>query len=46
MDDDDVYDKDSVAEAPLDRAFARLVDYIYERFPHSEPETAASTKPR
>ena len=35
----------TVAEAPLDRAFARLVDYIYERFPHSEPETVASTKP-
>ena len=45
-DDIDIDDKDSVAEAPLDRAFARLVDYIYERFPHSKPETAASIKPR
>ena len=27
--DDYVDDKDSLAEAPLDRAFARLVDYIY-----------------
>ena len=43
---DDVDDKDSLAGAPLDRAFARLVDYIYERFPHSEPQTAASSKPR
>ena len=45
-DDDDVDDRESVAEAPLNRAFALLVDYIYERFPHSEPETAASFKPR
>ena len=26
--------------------FARLVDYIYVRFPHSKPDTAASVKPR
>ena len=45
-DDDDVDDKDSLAEAPLDRAFVRLVDYIYERFLHSEPQTAASSAPR
>ena len=45
-DDDDFDDRDSVAEAPADRAFARLVDYIYERFPHSKPDTAASVKPR
>ena len=44
--DDDVDDKDSLAEAPLDRAFARLVDYIYELFPHLEPQTAASSAPR
>ena len=41
MDDDDEDDKESLAEAPLDRAFAYLVDYIYEQFPHSEPQTAA-----
>ena len=45
-DDDDVNDKESFAEAPLDRAFLRLMDYIYERFPHSEPQTAASSAPR
>ena len=44
MDDDgDVDDKESLAEAPVDRAFAHLVDYIYERGPHSEPQTAASS---
>ena len=45
-DDDDVDDTESLAEAPSDRAFAHLVDYIYERFPHSEPQTAASSAPR
>ena len=44
--DDDVDDKDSLAEAPLDRTFARLVDYIYERFPHLEPQIVASSAPR
>ena len=39
-------DKGSLAEAPVDRTFAHLVDYIYERFPHSEPQTAASSAPR
>ena len=42
----DVDDKDSLAEAPLDRVFARFLDYIYERFLHLEPQTAASSKPR
>ena len=37
---------DSLAEAPVDRAFAHLVDYIYERFPHAEPQTAALAAPR
>ena len=45
-DDDDLNDRDHSAEAPLDRAFARLVDYIYERFPHSEPHSAAPSAPR
>ena len=26
--------------------FARLVDYRYERFPHSKPDSVASIKPR
>ena len=45
-DDDDIDDRDSLEEAPVDRAFAHLVDYIYERFPHAEPQTAASAAPR
>ena len=44
--DDDLDDRDHSAEAPLDRAFARVVDYIYERFPHSEPQSAAPSAPR
>ena len=45
-DDDDMDDKESFAEAPLDRSFVHLVDYIYQRFLHSEPRTAASSAPR
>ena len=45
-DDDDLEDKESVAGVPADGYFARLVDYIYDRFPHSKPHTAASVKPR
>ena len=45
-DEDDMDDQESFAEAPVDRAFAHLIDYIYQRFPHSEPQTAASTAPR
>ena len=45
-DDDDIDDRDSLAEAPVDRAFAHLVDYIYECFLHAEPQTAASAAPR
>ena len=45
-DDDELDDRDHSAEPPLDRAFARLVDYIYERFPHSEPQSAAPSAPR
>ena len=36
-DDDDLEDKESVVGAPADGYFARLVDYIYDRFPHSKP---------
>ena len=32
--------------AQADWYFARLVDYIYVRFPHSKPDTVASVKPR
>ena len=39
--DDDDDDRDSIAGAPVDANFARLVDYIYNRFPHSKPDTAA-----
>ena len=45
-DDDDLDDRDHATEAPLDCAFAHLVDFIYERFPHSEPQTAAPSAPR
>ena len=38
-------DREHAAELPLDRAFARLVDYIYERFPHSKPQSAAPSAP-
>ena len=45
-DDDDLGDREQAAEPPLDRAFARLVDYIYGRFPHSKPQSAAPSTPR
>ena len=45
-DEDDMNDRNSIAEAPVDRAFEHLIDYIYHRFPHSEPQTAASSAPR
>ena len=45
-DKDDIDDRDSLAEAPVDRAFAHLIQYIYERFPHAEPQIAASVEPR
>ena len=44
-DDDDLEDREQAAEPPLDRAFARLVDYIYGRFPHSIPQAAAPSAP-
>ena len=45
-DDDDLEDREHAAEPALDRAFVRLVDYIYERFPHSKPQSAAPSAPR
>ena len=38
---DDEDDKDSVVELPpLDKTYARLVEHIYDRFPHSRPASA------
>ena len=45
-DDDELEDRDHAAEPPLNWAFARLVDYIFEQFPHSEPQSAAPSAPR
>ena len=45
-DDDDLEDREQAAEPPLDRAFASLVYYIYGRFPHSKPQSAAPSAPR
>ena len=45
-DDDELEDREQAAEPPLDRAFARLVDFIYGRFPHSKPQSAPPTAPR
>ena len=44
--DDDLEDREQAAEPLLDRAFARLVDFIYGRFPHSKPQSAAPSTPR
>ena len=45
-DEDDINDRDSLAEAQVDRSFAHLIQYIYECFPHAEPQTVASAAPR
>ena len=44
-DNDDFEDRDSIAGAPGDANFARLVDYIYNRFPHAKPDAAAIGQP-
>ena len=44
-DDDDFDDRESIAGAPADRRLRGWIDYMYERFPHSEPDAAASVKP-
>ena len=31
---------------PADRAYNRLVHYIYDRFPHSQPDSAPYMPPR
>ena len=44
---DDEDDKDSVVELPPpDKTYARLVEYIYDRFPHSRPASAPRLPPR
>ena len=45
-DDEDFEDRDSITGALVDANFSRLVDYIYNRFPHSKPDTAAIGQPR
>ena len=45
VDDDDFDDRESIAGAPADRRLRGWIDYIYERFPHSEPDAASSVKP-
>ena len=41
-DDEEDDDKESVADPPaLDKTYARLVNFIHSRFPHSQPSTAA-----
>ena len=42
-DDDELEDREHAAEPPLDRTFAWLVDYIYERFLHSKPRCEYET---
>ena len=44
-DDDDFNDPESIAGAPADRRLCGGIDYIYERFQHSETDAAASVKP-
>ena len=40
-------DRESVTEIPpLDKAYTRLVQYIYDRFPHSRPSSAPHLPPR
>ena len=44
---DDDYDKDSVADPPvLDRTYARLVSFIYDRFSQLRPSVNAHVPPR
>ena len=46
-DDEEDDDKESVADPPpLDKTCARLVEFIHNRFPHSQPSTAAHVQPR
>ena len=45
--DDDDDDRESIADiTPADKAYNRLVHYIYDRFPHSQPDSAPYMPPR
>ena len=45
--DEDEEDRESVADRPLqDRTYARLIDFIYNRFAHSQPSASANAPPR
>ena len=47
QDDEEDEDRESVADLPpLDKTYSRLVNFIHERFPHSQPSTAARMPPR
>ena len=47
VEDDDDDDRESVADiAPPDKAYNRLIQYIYDRFPHSRPTSALHLPPR
>ena len=44
---DDDEDRESIADTtPAYRAYNRLVHYIYDRFPHSQPDSAPYMPPR
>ena len=46
-DDDDDDNRESVADsAPSDKSYIRLMHYIHDRFPHSEPASAPQEPPR
>ena len=45
--DDEEDDKESVVDPPpLDKTYARLVNFIHNRFPHSQPSTAVHVPPQ
>ena len=47
QEDDDEDDRESVADlSPPDKAYNRLMYYIYDRFPHSQPTSAPHLPPR
>ena len=47
LEEDDEDDRESVADPPvLDKAYARLINFIYDRFANSRPVTNASAPPR
>ena len=47
VDDDDDDDRESLVDTtPVDKAYNRLSHYIYDRFPHSQPDSALHMPPR